>query len=89
MWQIMHRVHLQYMTEFKSVFITKIFRPISNIFVNYTQLTYILEFIHTLYAQNDKENCGDFYNSVCPGVAKMCLGFVSFRAPPAAMKQKN
>ncbi len=31
----------------------------------------------------------DFYNSVFPGEVKMCLGFMSFRAPPAALKEKN
>ncbi len=41
-----------------------------------------------MYAQNDKANV-DFYNSVFPGEAKMCLGFMSFRAPSAALKQKN
>ncbi len=38
-------------------------------------------------AQN--ENRVDFYNLVFPGEAKMCLGFMSFRAPSAALKQKN
>ncbi len=41
------------------------------------------------HAQNDKENCVDFYNSFFPGEAKMCLDFMNFRAPPAALKQKN
>ncbi len=40
-------------------------------------------------AQNDKENGVDFYYSVFPGEAKMCLCLMSFRAPPAALKQKN
>ncbi len=31
----------------------------------------------------------DFYNSVFPVEAKMCVAFMSFRAPPAAQKQKN
>ncbi len=31
----------------------------------------------------------DFYNSVFPGEVKMCLGFMSFRALSAALKQKN
>ncbi len=35
------------------------------------------------------ENCVDFYNLVFPGEAKMCLGFMRFRAPPAASTQKN
>ncbi len=48
-----------------------------------------LELIQTLYAQNDRENCVDFYNSVFPGEAKMCLGFMSFRASSASLKQKN
>ncbi len=52
-------------------------------------LCYTLELIQTLYGQNDKENCVDFYNSVFPGEAKMCLGLMSFRAPSAAPKQKN
>ncbi len=43
----------------------------------------------SLHAQNDKENCVDFYNSVFPGEAKMRLGLMSFRAPSAALKQKN
>ncbi len=30
-----------------------------------------------------------FKNSGFPGEAKMYLGFMSFRAPPAALKQKN
>ncbi len=42
-----------------------------------------------MYVQNDKENGVDFYNSVFPGEAKMCLGLMSFRAPSAALKQKN
>ncbi len=37
-----------------------------------------------MHAQNGKENCADFYNLVLPGEAKMCLDFMSFRAPPAA-----
>ncbi len=31
-----------------------------------------LELIQILHAQNDKDNCVDFYNSVFPGEAKMC-----------------
>ncbi len=46
-----------------------------------------LELIQTLHAQNDKENCVGFYNSVLPGEAQMYLGFTSFRAPPRAVKQ--
>ncbi len=42
-----------------------------------------------LNAQNDKHNYVDFYNSVFPGEAKMCIGFMNFRAPSAALKQKN
>ncbi len=42
---------------------------------------YPLELIQTLYGQNDKENGVDFYYSDFPGEAKMCLGFMSFRAP--------
>ncbi len=53
------------------------------------ELCYTLELIQTLYAQNDKENCVDFYNSVFPGEAKMCLGFMNFHAPSTALKQKN
>ncbi len=45
--------------------------------------------IQTFYAQNYKENGADFYNSVFPGEAKMCLGFMSFRGSPAALKHKN
>ncbi len=45
--------------------------------------------MQTLYAQNDKENGVAFYNSVFSGKAKMCFGFMSFRAPSAALKQKN
>ncbi len=45
--------------------------------------------MQTLYAQNDKDNCVDFYFSVFPGEAEMCLGFMSFRARSAALKQKN
>ncbi len=45
--------------------------------------------METLYPQNDEENGVDFYNSVFPGEVKMCLGFKSFRAPPAALKQTN
>ncbi len=52
-------------------------------------MCYTLEVIQTLYAQNDKENGMDFYNVVSPGEVKMCLGFMSFRAPSAALKQKN
>ncbi len=36
-----------------------------------------------------KKNCKDFYNSVYPGEPKMCLDFMSFRAPSASLKQKN
>ncbi len=42
-----------------------------------------------LARSNDKENGVDFYNSVFPGEAKMCFGFMSFRAPSTAVKQKN
>ncbi len=52
-------------------------------------MCYNLESTQTLHAQNDKENCVDFYNSIFPGEAKMCLGFMSFRAPPVALKRKN
>ncbi len=52
-------------------------------------LCYTLELIQPLHAQNDEENCVDLYNSDFPGEAKMCLGFMSFRAPPAALKQKK
>ncbi len=48
-----------------------------------------LEFIQILRGQNDKENWEDFYNSVFSGEANMCLGFMNFRGPPAALKQKN
>ncbi len=48
----------------------------------------ILE-LEVLHAQNDKENCVDFDNSVSPGEAKMCLCFMSFHAPRAALKQRN
>ncbi len=40
-------------------------------------------------SQNDNENGVDFYNSVFPDEAKMYLGFMSLRAPPAVLKQKN
>ncbi len=30
-----------------------------------------------------------FYNSVFPREAKMCLGFLGFPAPPAALKRKK
>ncbi len=52
-------------------------------------MCYTLELIQTLHAQNDWKNCVDFYNLVFPGEAKMCLGFMSFHAPPAEIKQKN
>ncbi len=52
-------------------------------------MCYNIELIQTLYAQNEKGNGVDFYNSVFPVETKMCLGFMSFRAPPAARKQKN
>ncbi len=45
------------------------------------ELCYTKELIQTVYAQNDKENGVDFYNSDCPGEAKMSIGFMSFRAP--------
>ncbi len=48
-----------------------------------------LELIQNLHAQNDTENCVDLYYSFFPGEVKMRLGFMSFRAPPAALKQKN
>ncbi len=53
------------------------------------ELCFTLGSIQTLHAQNDRENCVDFYNSVFAGEAKMCLSFMSFRAPAAALKQKN
>ncbi len=53
------------------------------------ELCNTLELVQTLHAQYDKENGVDFYNSVFPGEAKMCLGFMSFRAPSEALKQKN
>ncbi len=52
-------------------------------------MCFTLEVVQTLHAQNDKENCVDFYNTVFPGEVKMCLGFMSIRAPSAALKQKN
>ncbi len=52
------------------------------------ELSYTLELIQTLHAQNDKGNCMDVNNSDFPGEAKMFLGFMSFRAPPAALKRK-
>ncbi len=51
------------------------------------ELCYTLELMQILYAHNDKENGVDFDNSLFPGEAKMCLGLVNFRAPPAALKQ--
>ncbi len=45
------------------------------------ELCCTLEFIQTLYVQNDKEKVVNFYNLVFPGEAKMGLGFISFRAP--------
>ncbi len=53
------------------------------------ELCYTLKLIQTMHAQNNKDNCMDFYNSGFQGEAEMCLGFMSFRAPPAAPKQKN
>ncbi len=53
------------------------------------ELCYTLEITQTLYAQHDKENGVDFYNSVFPGEVIMCLVFMSFRAPSSALKQKN
>ncbi len=52
-------------------------------------MCYTLELIQTLYAQNDKQNCVNFYNSVFPGEAKMCLGFMSFRAFLFIMKKRG
>ncbi len=52
-------------------------------------MCFALELIQTLYAQNDKEKGVNFYNAGFPGEAKMCLGFMSFRAPSAALKQNN
>ncbi len=49
------------------------------------ELCFTLELIQTVYAQNDKENGVELYNSVFPGEAKKCFGFMSFRA---ALKQK-
>ncbi len=56
---------------------------------NGKELCYTLALKQTFYAQNDKENGVDFYNSVFPGEAKMCLVFMSFRAPSATLNQKN
>ncbi len=53
------------------------------------EVCYTLELIQTLHAQNDQENCVDFYNSVFSGEAKMCLGFMSFRVHPVALNQKK
>ncbi len=53
------------------------------------ELYYTLELIQIVHAQNDKENGVDIYNLVFPGEAKMCLGFMSFRVPSSALKQKN
>ncbi len=44
------------------------------------KMCYTLELIQTLHAQNGKENCVNFYNSVFPGEAKMRLTFMSFFA---------
>ncbi len=52
------------------------------------ELRYTLELIQTLYAQNVIENGVNFHNSVFPGEAKMCFGFMSFRAPSAALKHE-
>ncbi len=51
-------------------------------------MCYTLKLIQSLYAQYDKENAVIFYSFVFPGEAKMCFGFMSFRAPSAALKQK-
>ncbi len=48
-----------------------------------------LELIQTFYAQDDKENGVEFYSSVFQGEAKMWFGFMGFRAPSSALKQKN
>ncbi len=53
------------------------------------ELCYTYELILTLYSQNEKENCVDFHNSVFPEEAKMCFGFMSFRARAAAVNKKN
>ncbi len=45
-----------------------------------------LDLAHTVYAQNDKESGVDFNNSVFLEESKMCLGFMSFRAPSSALK---
>ncbi len=52
-------------------------------------MCFTFELIQALHALNDKENCKGFYNSVYPGEAKMCLDFMSFRAPPASLKHKK
>ncbi len=41
--------------------------------------------VNSLFAQIDKDNCVDFYNSDFPGKAKLCLGFMSFRPPSSAL----
>ncbi len=69
----------QVMTTFKMKFLWRYGR----------KLCYTLELIQTLYAENDKENGKEFYNSVFPGEVKMCLVNMSFRAPSSALKQKN
>ncbi len=52
-------------------------------------MCFTLELIQALHALNDKENCKDLNNLVYPGEAKMCIDFMSFRAPPETLKQKN
>ncbi len=53
------------------------------------ELCFTLELIQAWHAVNDKENCKDFYHSVYPGEAKMCLDFMSFRAPTTSQQQQN
>ncbi len=52
------------------------------------ELCYIFELVQAMYAQKDKKGV-DVYNSVFPAEVKMCLGFMSFCAPSAALKQEN
>ncbi len=53
------------------------------------ELCYTLNLTQALYAQNDKENGVDFNNMDFPEEARICLGFMNFRAPSAALKLKN
>ncbi len=77
------KIYIKYFWLFRSR------KQICHSLVEILEMYWMYNLPKTLHAQNDKENCVDLYISVFLGEANMCFGFISFRTPPTALKQKN